>query len=110
VSRVLIENLSVILADSRMTVVQWKQYAPGAFRVPVTISRLDVYSGAKLALKAQWSVIEKDGKTMATVRESSISRPVNGAGYDAIVIAINDSLADLSREIAASIRSVARNK
>lgn len=107
VSRVLIEDLSSILAAGRITVVSWKQYAPGAYRVPLTISRLDVKPGGNLYLKAQWSIIDKDGKTVAAIRESEISKPVNGTGYDVAVIAISDALADLSGEIAASIRSAA---
>ncbi|OPY76107.1 MAG: hypothetical protein A4E64_01658 [Syntrophorhabdus sp. PtaU1.Bin058] len=107
ISRVLIEDLSSILAAGRITVVSWKQYAPGAYRVPLTISRLDVTPGGNLYLKVQWSIIDKDGKTVAAIRESDISRPVNGTEYSAAVIAISDALADLSREVAASIRSAA---
>jgi hypothetical protein len=105
VSRVLIENLSSILAAGHVTVVPWKQYAPGAYRVPLTISRLDVTPGGNLYLKAQWSIIDKDGKTMTAFRETNISKPVNGTGYNVVVIAISDALTDLSQEIAASIKS-----
>jgi uncharacterized lipoprotein YmbA len=110
VSRVLIENISSILAPGRITVVPWKQYAPGAYRVPLTISRLDVTPGGNLYLKAQWSIIDKDGKTVTAIRESNISKPVNGTGYNVVVIAISDALADLSREIAGSIRSAAKER
>ena len=105
VSRVLIENLSSIFVAGHVTVVPWKQYAPGAYRVPLTISRLDVTPGGNLYLKAQWSIIDKDGKTMTTIRESNISKPVNGTGYNVVVTAISDALTDLSQEIATSIKS-----
>jgi uncharacterized lipoprotein YmbA len=105
VSRVLIENLSSALASGHVTVVPWKQYAPGSYRVPLTISRLDVTPGGNLYLKAQFSIIDKDGKTVNAIRESSISKPVNGTGYGVVVAAISDALADLSQEIAASMRS-----
>jgi hypothetical protein len=105
VSRVLIENLSSILAAGHVTVVPWKQYAPGAYRVPLTISRLDVTPGGNLYLKAQWSIIDKDGKTMTAFRETNIGKPVNGTGYNVVVTAISDALTDLSQEIAASIKS-----
>ena len=106
VSRVLIENLSSIFIAGKATFVPWKQYAPGAYRVPLCISRLDVTPGGNLFLKAQYSIIDKDGKTVVVIRESSIIRPVDGAGYNVVVAAVSDALADLSREIAAAMRSV----
>lgn len=105
VNRVLIENLSSIFITDNVAVVPWKQYTPGAYRVPLTISRLDVTPGGNLYLKAQFSIIDKDGKTVTTIRESSIGKPVNGTGYTVVVTAISDALADLCREIAASMKS-----
>jgi hypothetical protein len=105
ISRVLIENLSSTLAAGHVTVVPWKQYAPGTYRVPLTITRLDVTPGGNLYLKAQFSIIDKDGKTVTAFRESSFSKPVNGTGYNVVVTAISDALADLSQEIAASVKS-----
>ncbi|HNS15891.1 MAG TPA: PqiC family protein [Syntrophorhabdaceae bacterium] len=105
VSRVLIENLSSIFIAGGVTVVPWKQFAPGAYRVPLTITRLDVTPGKSLYLKAQFSIIDKDGKTVTVIRETSISRPVDGTGYNVVVNAISDALAELSREVAGSVRS-----
>ena len=105
VSRVLIENLSSIFIAGNVTIVPWKQYAPGAYRVPLTISRLDVTPGGNLYLKAQFSIIDKDGKTVAVIKETSISKPVDGTGYNVVVTAISDALAELSREVADSVRS-----
>ncbi len=105
VSRVLIENISSTLAAGRVTVLPWKQYAPGAYRVPLTITRLDVTPGGNLYLQTQWSIIDKDGKTVTVIKESNISKPVNGTAYSVIVTAISDALADLGQEVAASIKS-----
>lgn len=105
VSRVLIENLSSIFIAGGVTVVPWKQFAPGAYRVPLTITRLDVTPGGSLYLKAQFSIIDKDGKTVAVIKETSISKPVDGTGYNVVVTAISDALAELSREVADSVRS-----
>ena len=105
VSRVLIENLSSIFIAGGVTVVPWKQFAPGAYRVPLTITRLDVTPGGSLYLKAQFSIIDKDGRTVTVIRETSISRPVDGTGYNVVVAAISDALAELSREVAGSVRS-----
>jgi len=107
VTRVLIENISSLFVSEPVTIVVWKAYVPGFFRVPVYLVRFDATPGGAVFLNAKWGIIAKDGKTVEAIRESSIIKPVKGKGYNDTVNAMSDALADFSKEIAAAIKAAA---
>jgi uncharacterized lipoprotein YmbA len=109
VHRVLIENISLLLASEPVTVVGWKTYVPGAYRIPVYLLRFDAVPDGSLFLEAKWGIVAQDGRPVVAIRESSITKPVRGKEYSDIISAMSDALADLSKEIASAIKGVARN-
>jgi len=110
VARVLIENISSLLASEGITVVSWKTSVPKAYRIPIYILRFDASADNSISLKAKWGIVAKDGKTVESIREFSITKPIRGKDYKDIVYAMSDVLTDLSKEIASIIQSTAKKE
>lgn len=107
ISRVLVENTGSFLAGDGIAVIAWKtNVTESYYRVPIIFNRFDAVAGGNLFLKAQWAVLDKEGKTFLSFKEINITRPVKGSGYNSIVAAMSDSLGDLSKAIAESITSI----
>ena len=106
ISRVLAENLSVLLSKDRVTVLRWGGDAtlfPADYRVGVDLVRFEGAIGESVTLAARWSVHREEDKKILSARESNVREPVEGQDYDALVGAMSRALATLSREIAAAI-------
>jgi uncharacterized lipoprotein YmbA len=106
VTRVLIENISSFLVSEPVTIVPWRAHVSGSYRIPIYLFRLDAIPDGTVSLKAKWGIVAKDGKTVETIRETSITKPVKGKEYNDTVNAMSDVLADLSKEIASAIKVV----
>jgi uncharacterized protein len=109
ISRVLIENIGSFLNGDGIAVFAWKTNMTESYRVPVVFSRFDANAGGNMILKAQWSVLDKEGKAFLSFREINVTKPVKGSSYSSIVVAMSESLGDLSKAIAESIASIKGN-
>ncbi|MGB3095769.1 MAG: PqiC family protein [Candidatus Deferrimicrobiaceae bacterium] len=106
ISRVLAENLSVLLSKDHVTVLRWGGDAtlfPAEYRVGVDVMRFEGAIGESVILAAQWYVQREEDKKILSAHESNVREPVEGQDYDALVGAMSRALATLSREIAAAI-------
>ena len=107
VSRVLLENLSGLLAGYRLTAVRWspatQPQAPFRHRVGVEILRFEGPAGGTVVLKARYTLYGADGRTVVSVGESTVREAAGGPDYDSLVAAMSRALATFSREIAAAI-------
>jgi uncharacterized lipoprotein YmbA len=106
ISRVLVENLSVLLAPDNVTVLRMGGDAypfPAEYRVIVEVLRFDGTIGESVFLAARWSVSREEGKEVLSVSESNVREPVEGPEYEVLVEAMSRALATLGREIAAAI-------
>lgn len=106
ISRVLAENLSVLLSRNRVTVFRWGGDAspfPADYHVSIDVTRFEGTMGESVVLAAQWSVSREGDRRVLSARESNVKEPVEGKMYDALVEAMSRALATLSREIAAAI-------
>jgi uncharacterized protein len=106
VDRVLVENLSVLLASDGVTIVSWKRRVPGAHRLSVEMNLFDAVPGRSVLVKATWSVSSPDGTKSLLVRGSTVSQPLTDKGSSAVVAAMSQALGALSQEIAAGIKSL----
>jgi hypothetical protein len=106
ISRVLVENIGSFLAGDGISVIAWKAIMAESYRVLVIFNRFDAIAGGNLFLKAQWAVLDKEGKTFLSFKEINITKHVKGSSYNSIVAAMSDSLGDLSKAIAESITSI----
>lgn len=103
VTRVLAENLSVLLGGDRVRVMPARDGDRFDYEVTVDVDRFERTVSGDSALSAHWAI--RDGATgKVLVRNETLrSIPVASGGYPALVAAMNDNLTALSRDIAAAI-------
>lgn len=111
VSRVLAENLSVLLGTQSVGIF------PGTsrgmlfdFNVTVNLTRLDGIPGEKADLRARWGILDKNRKDMLFDHHSVLSQPTKDDSLEALIAAESRLLADLSREIAEAIKTLAERQ
>jgi hypothetical protein len=110
INRVLLENISSFLAGDEIPIITWKATMTEAHRVTVVIARFDGSPNGSITLKARWSLLDKEGKAFEYFRETNITIPVKGVSYSSVVTAMSEALGELSKEIAAGIKSVVKKK
>jgi hypothetical protein len=107
-SRVLAENLSVLLATERIALFPWKSSAPIDYRITANVIRFEGTIGDNVSLKARWSVLDSSGENVLAMKMSSFNESVEGNNYEALVAAQSRALENLSREIAEAIATIAQ--
>ena len=108
VTRVLIENLSILVKGSGRIVLSSDAAASPAYRLAVTVNQFDGRLGDKVWLKAVWTIKDSKANQMVAVRTAVIEQPVTASDYAALVAAQSRALEVLSREIAAEIVKLPR--
>ena len=103
VTRVLSENLSVLLNTARIEGYPWLPSLAVDYQVRMRITRFDGTTDAEAVLVAYWSIFGRAG-TMLADRKSVINEKINVGGFDGLVQAQNRVLEKLSREIAEELR------
>jgi hypothetical protein len=93
-SRVLAENLSVLLTTDRVGIFPGTRAMSFDFNVTVNVTRFDGMPGKQADLRARWGILDK---------------PTENDSLEALIAAESRTLADLSREIAAAIKTLAVN-
>jgi hypothetical protein len=103
-SRVLVENLSMLLSTSRIDVFPWKSPAPADYQVRIMLLRFNGEPGGQAVLKARWSLEAAGQKVPVVDRMTSIVEPVDSGNYGDLVKAQNKALDKMSHEIAGAIQ------
>ena len=109
-SRVLAENLSVLLATHSVGIFPGTRAMLFDFNVTVNITRFDGIPGEKADLRARWGILDKNRKQMLFEKHSLLSQPTEADSLEALIAAESRTLADLSREIAEAIKVLAERK
>ena len=108
-SRILAENLSILLSTDYIFMFPFTQATPIDYRVAVEVVRFDGQLGKNATLIARWSVVEEgEKKSLKSVRRSSITRPADGKSYEAMVAALSRTVEEFSREIAETIKALSQ--
>jgi uncharacterized lipoprotein YmbA len=107
-SRVLAENLSVLLSTDRVIVYPWKRTITIDYQVVVEVMRFDGALGGDVSMRARWSLLRDNGEKTLLRRHSNFRRGTEADNYEGLVSAQSQMLADLSSEIAEAIQSIAR--
>lgn len=107
-TNILADNLSMLLDADRVTTYPWQDSNKVNYQITMDVLQFDGTLGGDTVLTARWTIYGKDGKTVLTYKKSTFRAPVKGSSYEALVSAENQTLADLSREIAAEIRQFAK--
>ena len=103
--RVLAENLSILLSTDRVFAYPWTGSAQIDYQVAVEVTRFDGTLGGDVLLNTRWSLLAVDEKKVLVKKKSTFRQSTGGVGYDSLVSAKSQVLADLSREIAEEIKA-----
>jgi uncharacterized protein len=109
-SRVLAENLSVLLTTHRVGIFPGTRGMSFDFNVTVNVTRFDGIPGDKADLRARWLILGKNRKDVIFENHSVLSQPTTDDSMEALIAAESLTLAELSREIATAIKELARTK
>ncbi len=108
-SRILAENLSILLSTDYVFMFPFTQAAPIDYKVAVEVVRFDGELGKSATLIARWTILEGgEQKELKSVRRSSITEPADSKSYEAMVAALSRTVEDLSREIAETIKTLSQ--
>jgi uncharacterized lipoprotein YmbA len=106
-TRVLAQNLSNLIPTDRTAVFPWERSVPITYQVLVEVTRFEGNADGNSSLMARWSIFGVDKKKELLMRQSTFTTPTGAPqDYKATVSAMSQSLADLSREIAAAIQTL----
>jgi uncharacterized lipoprotein YmbA len=104
-SRVLSQNLSILLQTDRIVAFPWERNQRPTYQVQVEVLRFEPNAEQMVELWARWSITDTTKKTVS-VRESYLSRPAKDKSTEASVAALSEVVGGLSQEISASIRGL----
>ncbi len=103
ISRVLLDNLSILLDEKEIFVMPWKRAIPSAYKVAVNINSLDIYMNNHVILKANWIITGKEGEKLIIIKDKDYKEPVQGNDYSSAVRAMDKALLSLSSDMAETI-------
>jgi len=101
-TRVLAENLVVLLRTERVVLLSRQGSHPVQYQIAVDVARFEGAVGAAVTLEARWRILGRDGKELA-LRRSTVTEVAGAQGYGAVVAAMSRALGALSRDIATAI-------
>ncbi len=107
VFRVLADNLSVLLDTDRIVAFPWKQSTFVDYQIAVDVARFEGNLGNSAVLRARWMIFGDDGRKLLSSKHLTITEPINGSDISDLVSAQSRILAQFSRQIAESIRTLA---
>ncbi|MDH5245098.1 MAG: PqiC family protein [Betaproteobacteria bacterium] len=107
ISRVVVENLALLLGTAQVSQFRQSLNVDADFRVAIEVQSFESAPGDAATLNAAWIVRRlRDGRSeagRATVRESTGEK-----GYDALAAAHSRALGRLSQDIADAVRALDR--
>ncbi len=104
-TRVLAENLTNLLQDTLISVfLSSDSSIPPDYRLEVDVLRLDGNLGGRVALVAQWALLEAEEDDLILMRRAEYQEPTAGKTYKGLVLAKSRTIETLSRDIAAAIK------
>ena len=107
-SRVLAENLSVLLSTESVIVYPRLRSGLAKYQVTMDVIRFDGSLGGDVSLIARWAILEGKDKKIVFARKSTIIEPSEGKSYEAMVAADSRALEKLSRQIAETIKTLSK--
>jgi uncharacterized protein len=109
-NRVLGQNLSVLLPINRLVFFPWESTRSPAYQVEVEVLRFEANAAGDVQMSARWAVLDPNKKVPLKSGETVLTRQPAAKSTDAAVAALSETLADLSREIANAIGTIAGQK
>lgn len=107
-TRVMAQNLSQLLETDRVFRFPWRRPYTVQAQVMVDVLRFDTDAAGESVLSARWNILDGDGRNLLYSRTSTYRERASGKGLEPVVAAMSGNLAELSREIAASLLALLR--
>ena len=104
-SRVLSQNLSILLQTDRIVAYPWERSQQPTYQVQVEVLRFELNAEQVVELWARWSIIDNTKKTFS-VKETYLTQPARDKSTEASVASMSELVSELSKEIAAAIRAL----
>jgi uncharacterized protein len=105
-SSVLAENLALLIPTDHILLNPWSRPAALDYQVRVEVLHFDGWLGGESSFIARWSILDRVERELLTGK-SHLNAPVGGRDYEALVVALNQMLERLSRDIATEIQRLA---
>ena len=106
-SRVLAEDLAVLIHADRVVLFPWSREASVEYEVIVDVVRFDGALGADAQLVADWTIAKRGAKNTPVTKRSSHTEPAGGTYVD-LVSAQSRLVASLGRDIASALQAMSR--
>ncbi len=106
VKRVLVQNVSHLLAGEQAAVIFWDEGLPLDYQVRIEVTRFDFESSGEAILSARWNVIGKDERKALVLKTSRYSQSAPPDDYALMVGAMSRNLESLSQEIVSDLKSL----
>jgi len=103
-SRTLAENLLILLPTDRVNTYPWARSTRIDYQIIIDVTRFDADASGTVMLLAGWEVIRPEDGSVVSRNRQTYTEAAGSLDYPAIVSAQSRTLAQLSRDIAASIR------
>ena len=107
ITSVLGDNLGALLGVEKIGFFPWMHHFKPTYRVMIDIQRFDGDLSGEVVLGVRWAVADGDGKEFLAGGKSVQRQTLNDASYASLVRAMSLALADLSKELALEIKTLA---
>jgi uncharacterized lipoprotein YmbA len=109
-SRVLLENLMMLLKTDHVYFDPWPKAVGVEYRVVARILRFDARTGSDAVLKVQWMLMrESDGEALL-VRTSTHTAQPAAPDAESVVAAVNQTLSAFSHSVAEALLEVSKRE
>jgi uncharacterized lipoprotein YmbA len=105
-SRVLAENLSVLLTTDKVAVFPFGRTDSIDYNITVYVTRFDGSPGDSAHLRARWAILDRKRRESFYEKHTTVIDPTENDTTEALVAAKSRSVGVLSREIAQAIIEV----
>lgn len=105
----LADNLGAMIPTDQVIVLPGSAAVRADYHVAVEVSKFERDTQGLVTLVARWALLGDDGTSLISVSRSVYSLPAPADDYDAIAAAMSDTLAKVSEDIAAALRSGGRS-
>jgi uncharacterized lipoprotein YmbA len=107
VLRAMAEELSRQIPTDHIALFPWPPGTLIDYQVTVGVTEFYVQTEGQSSLVALWSISKPEGKEALISRKSRFRAPASTRDYAVMVAAMSQTVADLSREIAAALKTLA---
>jgi uncharacterized lipoprotein YmbA len=105
-TQVLTSNLAVLIPTQRLFVYPWRRAITVDYQVQAQVSRFDRAVDGDSVLVVRWAILAGDSGREWLRQESTYRQTPTGPDAAATVAAMNQTLTDFSREVAAALKGL----